>query len=243
MPGVTIDELIFDPAAGDLADNANVGAFLRASDGTLLTHSDGPGGEQALDVNLVNPIPLEIDIDGVYDGVGNLNPDNMGMIAHSRAASPGDTEQTFRSTGGTADSDDIVAANVHGLDVISFGMAFDGTTWDRLTRNDEGLEVSIQNVDDILVEDSLSSIKNTAHAASDTVGEITATPLSGRKEITIQNLGANPCYLGMDNTVTISNGLRLAKGASATYKWNDSVDVWVICDTGQTSDLRIMEAA
>lgn len=43
------DKLVFDTAAA-LVDNDNVGAFLRSSDGTLLTHTT-VGGAEALDVN------------------------------------------------------------------------------------------------------------------------------------------------------------------------------------------------
>lgn len=45
------ERLVFDPAAADETDN--VGVYLRASDGTLLTHTD-LSGKKALDVNLAN---------------------------------------------------------------------------------------------------------------------------------------------------------------------------------------------
>lgn len=45
------DKLIFFPTAGNEGDGDNVGAYLRSSDGTLLTHTT-VGGKQALDVYL-----------------------------------------------------------------------------------------------------------------------------------------------------------------------------------------------
>lgn len=51
------DKLIFDPA--DLAASDDVGAYLRASDGTLLTHTD-VGGKKALDVNVANEVAVTI---------------------------------------------------------------------------------------------------------------------------------------------------------------------------------------
>jgi hypothetical protein len=147
------NRLIFDTTdANTIADSDSVGAYVRSSDGTLIDHAtinsverlavdstlkDGSGNALtstagALDVNLASPLAVDVDMDGVYDVGTNPTPDSAGMIAHVRAATPDETDQTFRSTGGTASADDVVAANVHGLDVNSFGMVFDGTAWDRL---------------------------------------------------------------------------------------------------------------
>jgi hypothetical protein len=49
------EKLVFDPAAASETDN--VGAYLRASDGTLLTHTD-VGGKKALDVNVENDVTV-----------------------------------------------------------------------------------------------------------------------------------------------------------------------------------------
>lgn len=49
------DKLAFDPANPDDLDN--VGSYLRASDGTLLTHTD-VGGKKSLDVNVANQIDI-----------------------------------------------------------------------------------------------------------------------------------------------------------------------------------------
>lgn len=54
---ISKDKLIFD--AADLAASDDVGAYLRASDGTLLTHTD-VGGKKALDVNVANSISATI---------------------------------------------------------------------------------------------------------------------------------------------------------------------------------------
>lgn len=141
--------LVFDPSS--LTASANVGAYVRAgSDGDLIASQtiassewlqvaaatfdkDGNGigsHSNALDVYLTNA--MAVNLDGVYDSGSNSDPDNIGIIAHVRNASPADAHQTFRSTGGAANADDVVAANVFGLDVNAFGMVFDGTTWDRL---------------------------------------------------------------------------------------------------------------
>lgn len=45
------DKLIFFPTPGDEGDGDNVGAYLRSSDGTLITHTT-VGAKEALDVNI-----------------------------------------------------------------------------------------------------------------------------------------------------------------------------------------------
>lgn len=64
---------------------------------------------------------------------------------------------------------------------------------------------------------------------------------TSRKEALIYNNGTMTVYLGKDNTVTTSNGLPLAPGATlrddrATGAW------WAIVASG-TGDLRIVEVA
>ena len=50
------DQLIFDTTdAGTIADSDSIGAFLRSSDGTLLTHTT-VGSDEALDVNVVKSV-------------------------------------------------------------------------------------------------------------------------------------------------------------------------------------------
>jgi hypothetical protein len=66
------EKLVFDASAAD--DTDNVGAFLRASDGTLLTHTD-VSGKKALDVNVANEVTVSAtdldirDLDEATDSV------------------------------------------------------------------------------------------------------------------------------------------------------------------------------
>lgn len=75
-----------------------------------------------------------------------------------------------------------------------------------------------------------------------TATDLLTTELSGRKEIVIQNTGTKDVYLGCDATVTTAKGLLLPKGATATFKLSDSVDIHAIADGG-SSEVRIMELA
>lgn len=127
-----------DPTSGD-----EVAAYLRTGSHALT--STDIGGKKALDVNVANAI--NVDTNGVYADPSNLTPDSIGNIFHSRAATPDATNQIFRSTGGAASADSIVAANVHGIDVMGFLMGFNGTTWDRLTSTSSALDINIASTD------------------------------------------------------------------------------------------------
>jgi hypothetical protein len=64
-----LHKLIFDTTnANTIADSHSVGAYLRASDGTLLTHTD-VGGKKALDVRVAEGINVEVDLDFADDSV------------------------------------------------------------------------------------------------------------------------------------------------------------------------------
>lgn len=63
------DKLVFDVTDVDtIADSDSVGAYLRASDGTLLTHSD-VGGKKALDVSIADGVNVEVDLSHIDDSV------------------------------------------------------------------------------------------------------------------------------------------------------------------------------
>ena len=64
-----IDRLVFDTTDTDTqAESSNVGAYLRSSDGTLLTHTT-VGGKEALDVRLAEGVNVEVDLSHVDDSV------------------------------------------------------------------------------------------------------------------------------------------------------------------------------
>lgn len=66
---MALHKLVFDATDVDtIAASANVGAYLRASDGTLLTHTD-VGGKKALDVRVAEGINVEVDMSHVDDSI------------------------------------------------------------------------------------------------------------------------------------------------------------------------------
>lgn len=162
------DKLVFDTSVS-LVENDNVGAFVTAADGTLITkhtlgsnqhldvysatadgagtaitsHNEG-GGVQSLDVHVTNPMVINVDVNGIYS-LSNLNPANVGLIGSSRAAA-GLANQTLQFTGAGVASDAVATANVVAQDVNAFGMMWNGATWDRVSgAAATGLNTNITN--------------------------------------------------------------------------------------------------
>lgn len=210
----------------------NVGAWLRAgSDGDRIS-STNVGGKEGLDVNIINP--LTVNIDGVYDGVNNTDPDNVGAIFHVRSATPGDADQTKRTTGAAASSDAIVAANFHGQDVNSALLGFNGTTWDRIR--------SWKSTGVIRAVDVKTVFKVTAETVGLTAGELVATPLANRTGIRVQNLGNRDIWIGTSNAVTAANGYLIPAKGEEDFDFGEDVDVWAIGDAAGLS-VRVLEEA
>lgn len=66
---MALHKLVFDASSADtIAASANVGAYLRSADGTLLTHTD-VSGKKALDVRVAEGINVEVDLSHVDDSV------------------------------------------------------------------------------------------------------------------------------------------------------------------------------
>lgn len=75
---MAVHKLVFDASSADTqAASSNVGAYLRASDGTLLTHTD-VGGKKALDVRVAEGINVEVDLDAADDSVASWTNDGAG---------------------------------------------------------------------------------------------------------------------------------------------------------------------
>lgn len=75
---MALHKLVFDATdAASIAASANVGAFLRSADGTLITHTT-VGGKEALDVRVAEGINVEVDLDAADDSVASWTNDGAG---------------------------------------------------------------------------------------------------------------------------------------------------------------------
>lgn len=178
-------------------------AFLHAS---LKLTSTTVGGKEALDVNVVSAI--NVDLNGFYDVSTNPTPDTVGNVMCTRAAAPALTDQIQRVTAAAASSDAVVAANVHGQDVNAFGMGFNGTTWDRLLATSGKLQVLPDGgvADDGV--DSGNPIKVGSRAVS---GALTAVSTTGDRADLLSDLyrriwvNTAPNIAGSSAAVSIDN--------------------------------------
>ena len=234
MGAVNLGRMKFDPTLALASAGSTVGGYVVSKSGEVIDHTD-VGGTKGLNVNVLND--LNADMDGIYDGVSNIDPDNVGMIAHARGASPADADQTFRSTGATASSDAVVAANVHGLDVNSFGMLYNGSTWDR-AKGDNG---------SLLVKPIFpgTEVKASAVTAIDatTPLSIAGTALTDRVKVILFNNGQHEIELSHDSGFTIGSGLPLPKDGSIEMDLDDAEVLYALSNGASNNDLRVMEIA
>lgn len=91
-------------------------------------------------------------------------------------------------------------------------------------------------------EDAYSTFQNSQQTVSSTAVQLAATALTDRRNITIQNLGTRPIFIGSSNAVTNGDGVRLARGASMEVKAKDTAQLWAITQSG-SADVRILESA
>jgi hypothetical protein len=216
-----LDHLIFDTTdVTTMADTHNVGAYIRAADGTLiaketinsvnrlavdatlkdgagtaLTSTDLGGGIQALDVNVANSIT--VDLDGIYNLSTNPTPDNVGTIMFSRAVTPGLAQQVQTPTvGGIATIGTADISKVHAQDVNSFLYAKNATSGDEVLltvdNSDGGLNVHIIGSATLTVSDA--ALANTAIA-----NDVKVLAVAGTAEAVKTSALANRKYLFVYN--------------------------------------------
>lgn len=102
---------------------------------------------------------------------------------------------------------------------------------------DGGNSITVDFIDPDLAD---TAIQNTATAVTATVGPIVASALANRKDVFVANMGANIVYFGK-SAVTAANGFPLFKNEKIQARIGSSVAPGVICDTGKTANIRVME--
>lgn len=189
---------------------------------------------------------VDTKVDGVYNGVSNTDPDNTGLIAHIRGAAPDDTSQTFRSTGANPNADNVDPANVFALDVNSFGMAWDGAAWDRLTSSGGALDVNLASQDaTITVSDAALANTAIANAANtldvaDTAESVVASALANRKYLWTYNKSNKQIFIG-SASVTEANGFPISPGSYMEMRAGAAVDVKFVGRAGELPEIRTLE--
>lgn len=213
------EKLIFDVSdANTIADSDSVGAYLRSSDGTLLTHSD-VGGRKALDVSVADGINVEVDLSHLDDSVRL-----------------GDGTDFFTSTSENGDvaldvhiSNSSIEVTATDLDIRDLAFATDsvtahqGGTWtiDSITN-----EVTVN--DAALADTAILSGANTLTLAG-TADKTIASNLSNRKYLFIYNNDNRTMYVGASG-VTSSDGYPLSPGSAMQLRAGAAIDVYFNSD-------------
>jgi hypothetical protein len=217
------DKLFFDPTDADtILDSDSVGAFVRDAAGNLITSTLNQTTKQSLDVNVTNDIA--VDLDGIYNVTTNPTPDNVGMIAFSRAVTPGLAQQGFTPTGallGTVAAADIT--KVHALDVNAFAMGFNGTDYEALESVSGALKVYLDD------------------QAGDIDVNITNTSLSVTQ-------GTSPWVVSATNLdirdlTHVSDSVRLGDGTSFFTSTSENSDIALDVHISNASAIPVSDAA
>ena len=235
-----IHKLVFDATDADtIAASHSVGAYLRASDGTLLTHTD-VGGKKALDVRVAEGINVEVDLDAADDSVASWTHDGTGNAIGSTGGA-----LHISDAGGslTVDATDLDIRDLsHTQDSARIG---DGTDLVTVTNvaSDYGLDVNIINTelpisDTALANTAIATAANTLDVAN-TAEDLVASPLANRKYLFAYNNGNKEAYLGPTG-VSAATGFPIPPGSLLELRAGPSIDIeWVSADTNQ--EMRTME--
>jgi hypothetical protein len=254
---ITKHKISFDPADSD--DYDTVASYLKAADGTLITHTGA-----ALDVNIkTSDIAIDVESDHTEDSV-RLGD---GTAFYTSTSENGDISLDVHISNSDLDIRDLAFAT-DSVDVSGSEISLDAATLAAL----ESVTVSATDLDirDLdSAQDSVeiataagqaltiesdgslnvnsseagySACSNATKAIAITATDIVTSELTDRKELTIQNVGSKDVYIGCDNTVTTSNGLLVPKGATASFRFGPSINVHAIADGG-VSELRVLELA
>jgi hypothetical protein len=236
------DLLVFDVNNTD-DDRDNVGAFLRSSDGTLITHTS-VGGKEALDVRVAEGIDVEVDLDHTDDSV------RLG---------DGTTLTTVTSNGGKDGLDvfiinDDIAVTATDLDIRDLDAAQDSVQSNLYdgagTALTSTLEGSKQSFDvfvanDISVNDAALANTAIANAATtlttaDTAQDVVASPLTDRKYLWIYNNDNRRIFIGSSG-VSTTDGFPLSAKNVLMLRAGAAVDVEFVGSSGDTPEIRTLE--
>ena len=105
---------------------------------------------------------------------------------------------------------------------------------------DSNGKITLNNTSFATTYAGFSDWKPSKSTVTDTESEIASTPLTGRLSINIENLGNHPVYLSNVTGVDVDDFCLLA-GTSLDWPLNATGNIFAICATGKTADLRVAE--
>ena len=263
------EQLVFDTSdATTLAHSDSVGAYVRSGDGTLIdkqtvnlverlavdsTLKDGAGtaltstlvgADQALDVNVVGGVNVEVDLSHVDDSVALGNGTDLFTSTTVGADIGLDVNLINASIVVTATDLDI-----RDLDAVTDSIQsnlFDGAgtaLTSTLVGADQALDVNVVNEiainDAALANVAIANAANTL-AIADTAQDVVASPLTSRKYLGIYNLDNKRIFIGASG-VTEANGYPMSPGSSILLRAGAAVDIEYVGSSSATPEFRTIE--
>lgn len=240
------DKLVFDPLVSPLDENSNVGAWLRAADGTLITKTTD-GSKERLDVNTGAEHNRGSAAGSTDRGMFALAVDDAGNYAPLKVNSSGELLVDVTVTTGADKAED--SAHVSG-DIGSYVLAVrQDTLSSSVSADGDYASFKVDSLGALwtrLSQIPAADAPNTAFSAqpisvSTTAIALPTSPLAARKKIVIQNLGNKAVFVGA-SSVTAADGIRIAAGGNWETEAGPAIALYAI-SSGGTQDVRVYEIA
>lgn len=254
---ISLDELIFDPANPN--ESSNVGAHILAGDdGTPIGHV---GDALKVDIGTVTDLDIR-DLDATQDNVAISDGTNTLVVNGDGSINTTTTiSGTVDVTGSTVALDAPTLAALENITVTVDNSELEITNdvGNPIPISDAGGSITVDAVDlDIrdltfatdsvdasgseVKQDSYDNFKHSNQTITGTAAALAGTALTNRVNMLIQNLGSKDIYIGSDNTVTTSTGIKIPRGASAEFMFSAGSTPHAIADGG-SADVRLLEMA
>jgi hypothetical protein len=242
--GLNKDRLVFYPA--DLPSSDQVGSYLIGAGGLVVT-STTVGGDEALDVNIVQSagqyaedsvhasgdlgtmaLVVRKDVAGTLAGTdGDYAPLQVNATGELRVS----TSLSSAIADDAVDTENPIKMGSH---AYSGALAAISAAGDKANLASDLYRRIFVNASPTVAALAAAQTVTTSAAA------IPATALAGRTRVILQNLGTKDCYVGHSAGVTVANGLRIASGATLEIPCGEAVGLFAIAASGSQS-VRVLE--
>jgi hypothetical protein len=250
------DQLIFDTTnAGTIADSDSVGAFVRAGDdGTLIGHVS-----DALKVNFSNTTiavtATDLDIRNLdyaqdniaikgatgnqlvvnTDGSINANVDISVVSGSDKAEDSAHTSGDIGTYVLAVRQDTLAASTSTDGDYGSLKTSATGALYINLAESSATITTS-----DAALANTAIAASNETLAVADTAQAVIASPLSGRKYLSVYNDDKTKIFIGGAG-LTAANGFPISPGSYLEMRAGAAVAVNFVGQSGQTPKIRHLE--
>jgi len=203
--------------------------------------------EEPICLEVEAPVPVEVD--GVYNGTTNVDPDNTGLVGMQRAVTPDDNQQTERITAkrGTADTSTVsldVSLHDHSGNQFTETNQFPTNTTIRDGTN-SAIRAKVSNNNDVGVSDvsSAGGVQGAITVGTTAVEvKVGGSSLANRKFVTLHNNSLVTWFWGYTNSVSTTSGTPLFANQFASWRAGTGTTIFVIAATAGNNG-RVTEAA